>query len=233
MVNRKLVKFLSLRYKILAGVLIVLAGGLVLLPKYEKHEGISPEELLSNAISPERYITTDELADKIINQDPTLLLIDVRDENSYKKYSLPNAINIPLNKILEENSEPYLYQDAYDVVLFSNDNFHSDQAWVLCNRLGYENLHVLKGGVNTWFNTIINPKKPTENMASNEFDLYSFRKAASMYFGVAYPEKVSKKPVVKKYVAKTTTSVKTTPAEAPKKVIPIKKKKKMPVEGGC
>ncbi len=229
MVNRKLVKFLSLRYKILASVFIVLAGGLVLIPKYEKHEGISPESLLSNAISPERYITTDELADRIINNDPTLLLIDVRDENSYKKYSLPDAINIPLKKILEEDSEPYLYQDEYDVVMFSNDNFYSDQAWVLCNRLGYENLYVLKGGINTWFNTIINPKKPTENMASTEFELYSFRKAASMHFGVAYPEKIKKNPANNKRVSASKVSN----IPAPKKVIPKKKKKKMPVEGGC
>lgn len=230
MVNRKLVKFLSLRYKILAGVLIVLAGGLVLLPKYEKHEGISPEELLSKTISPERYISTDELADRIINQDPSLLLIDVRDENAFKKYTLPSAINIPLNKVLDEDSEPYLYQDEYDVVLFSNDNFYSDQAWILCNRLGYENLHVLKGGINTWFNTIINPKKPTENMASTEFELYSFRQAASRSFGVVYPEKIKKKPVV---IKKTRTVNTTTPVATPKKVIPKKKKKKMPVEGGC
>ncbi len=227
MLDRKLVKFLSFRYVILASVLILLAGGLVLLPKYEKQEGISPENLLANAISPERYITTDELANRIINQDPSLLLIDVRDEDHFKKYTLPNAVNIPLSKVLEEDSEPYLNQDAYDVVLFSNDNFHSDQAWILCNRLKYENLHVLKGGLNEWFNTIINPKVPVENMASNEFEQYSFRKAASMYFGVAYPEKVVQKPVVKKYVS---SKPKTT---VPKIVVPVKKKKKMPVEGGC
>ena len=226
MVNRKLVKFLSFRYVILAAILIVLAGGLVLLPKYEKHEGISPEKLLANAISPERYITTDELADKIINQDPSLLLVDVRDLNNFNKYTLPNAVNIPLKKILEEDSEPYLNQDEFDVVLFSNDNFQSDQAWIISNRLGYENLHVLKGGINEWFNTVINPKEPTENMASNEFELYTFRKAASMYFGVAYPEKVKKQTAVKKYVP-----VKA--ALTPKKVVPVKKKKKMPVEGGC
>lgn len=218
MVNRKLVKFLSFRYVILAAVLILLAGGLVLLPKYEKHEGISPEELLSNAISPERYITTDELADRIINNDPSLLLIDVRDEKDFKTNSLPSAINIPLNKVLEEDSESYLDQDQYDVILFSNDNFYADQAWILCNRLGYENLHVLKGGINTWFHTIINPKKPTQNMASNEFELYSLRKAASMYFGVAYPQSI-KQPVVKKVI--------------PKKVITVKKKKKKVPEGGC
>lgn len=228
MVNRKLVKFLSFRYVILAAVLIVLAGGLVLLPKHEKYEGINPESLLANAISPERYISTDELADRIINQDPTLLLVDVRDGNSFNKFTLPSAVNIPLDKVLEEDSEPYLYQDEYDVIFFSNDNFHSDQAWILCNRLGYENLNVLKGGLNEWYNTIINPKEPTENMASSEFEQYTFRKAASMYFGVAYPEKVVKKPVVKKYVP-----AKTTPVATPKKVVPKKKKKKMPVEGGC
>ena len=229
MVNRKLVKFLSLRYKILAAILIVLAGGLVLLPKYEKHEGISPEQLLSNAISPERYITTDELADRIINQDPSLLLIDVRNENAYKKYSLPSAVNIPLKKILEDDSESYLNQDEFDVILFSNDNFHSDQAWLLCNRIDYKNLYVLKGGINKWFNTIINPKKPTENMASNAFELYSLRKAASMHFGVAYPKKVHKQPVIikKASVAKASTAI------VPKKIIPKKKKKKMPAEGGC
>ena len=227
MLNRKLVKFLSFRYVILAVVFVILAGGLLLLPKHEKQEGLSPENLLANAFSPERYISTDELADRIINQDPSLLLVDVRNENSFKAYSLPNAVNIPLSKVLEEDSEPYLNQDAFDVILFSNDNFYSDQAWILCNRLGYENLHVLKGGINEWYYTIINPKEPTENMAATEFEKYNFRKAASMYFGVAYPEKIVQKPVVKKYVPKSTTK------PEPKKVVPKKKKKKMPVEGGC
>ena len=218
--KKKIARVTSFRYQILAMIFIVLAGGLVLLPKYQKHEGIKSEVLLSNAISPERYISTDQIANKIINQEPSFILIDVRDKESFKKYSLPNAINIPLAKLLNEESLPYLNQSQFDVVFFSNDNFYADQAWVLCNRLKYKNLHVLKGGINNWFNTIINPPKPTENMPSADFELFSNRKAASMFFGVAYPEQVKKKPVeVKK--------------AAPKKVIPIKKKKKMPVEGGC
>jgi len=218
MVKKKVAKVLDLRYVVLAGILIILAGGLVLLPKYEKHEGIKPEQLLSNVISPERYISTDKLADILINQDPSYLLIDVRDEESYTKYSLPNAINIPLKKLLSEDFEAYLNQDQYNVVLYSNDNFYADQAWIICNRLDYKNLNVLKGGINKWYETIINPPKPTENMPAEAFELYTFRKAASMYFGVAYPEQF-KAPVAKKVV--------------PKKVITVKKKKKAPAEGGC
>lgn len=211
----------SKRYIFLAAILIVLAGGLVLLPKYQKHEGIEPEELLSKAISPERYISTDILADKLVNQDPSFILIDVREESEYTKYSLPNAINIPLKKLLDEESIPYLNQAQYNVILFSNDNFYADQAWVLCNRLGYKNLKVLKGGINNWYKTIINPPVPTEDMTSLDYELYNTRKAASMFFGVAYPEqfKVDKPIEVKKV--------------APKKVITVQKKKKKPAEGGC
>ena len=220
MVKKKVAKFLAYRYMILASIFIILAGGLVLLPKYEKHEGIDPAELLSHAISPERYISTDELADILINKDPSYLLIDVRNEESPNKYSIPTSINIPIKNLLDEDSEGYLNQDQYDIILYSNDNLYADEAWIICTRLGYKNLRVLEGGVNNWFNTIINPPKPTENMATDQFELYSSRKAASMFFGVAYPEQVKKQPVVVKKAA-------------PKKVVPVKKKKKMPVEGGC
>lgn len=220
MVKKKIAKVLAFRYKILAAVLILLAGGLVLLPKYQKHEGIKPEELLSNTISPERYMTTDRLAHIIINQDPSFILIDVRDEKSFASYTLPNAINIPLEKLFDEGSDSYLNQNQFDVVLFSNDNFHADQAWILCNRLGYKNLRVLKGGINQWFTTIINPLKPEENMPAAAHELYATRKAASMFFGVVYPEqvKVEAPKIVK---------------EAPKKVITVEKKKKAEAEGGC
>jgi rhodanese-related sulfurtransferase len=204
---------------ILALVFLILAGGLLLLPKHEKHEGISPQFLLNNMISPERYISPDDLAQKIINNDPSFLLIDVRDKVRFQEYSIPNAINIPIDKLLEEESLVYLDQDQYDVIFFSNDHFYADQAWMICNRLGFKNHRVLKGGVNLWFSTIINPQKPKENMPASEFEQYSFRKAASMYFGVQYPEDINIDQTKKKVV--------------PKKVVPVKKKKKLPVEGGC
>jgi len=217
MINRKLAKFLSFQYILLAAILILSAVGLVLLPKYEKHEGIDAKELLSNAMSSERYISTDELADNIIKQDPSFIVIDVRDSISFKKNNLPNAINIPLKKLLEESSSAYLDQDQFNVVLYSNTNLYADQAWTLCNRLGYKNLRVLKGGINEWFHTIIDPIKPTEDMPTTAFELYAFRKAASMYFGVAYPDAI-KQSTIKK---------------GPKKAISFKKKKKRKAEGGC
>jgi rhodanese-related sulfurtransferase len=165
-------------------------------------------------------MTTDRLAHIIINQDPSFILIDVRDEKSFESYSLPNAINIPLKNLLNEENIGYLNQNQFDVVLFSNDHFYADQAWILCNRLGYKNMRVLKGGINEWYATIINPLKPADNMPVTDFELYATRKAASMFFGVVYPEqfKVEAPKIVN---------------EAPKKVITLEKKKKAPAEGGC
>lgn len=200
-------------YKVLAALLVILAGGLVLLPKYETNYGIKPENFLKNIISTERYVTTDLIADKIIKQDPNLLLIDVRKKEDYDAFSLPNAVNIPLAEVLSSDSEAYLNQDAFDVVLFSNEQCYADQAWKLCNRLGYKHLYVLKGGLNEWFNTIINPKEPKVTDSELAFKQYNFRKAAAMYFGVGNTT--------------TTTKVK------PKKVIKLTKKKKKVAEGGC
>ncbi|MCK5678287.1 MAG: rhodanese-like domain-containing protein [Flavobacteriaceae bacterium] len=208
-------KFIVKReYQILAFILLFLAAGLVLLPKYKKNEGIMPELFVKNAISSERFISTDLLAEKLINQDPSVLLIDMRSEKEFNEFSLPNAINIPLKNLLDDDYIGYIDQDIYDVVLFSNDSFYADQAWMLGNRLGFKNLYVLKGGLNEWFNTIINPKYPDETMPREAYKLYDFRKAAGMYFGVGAPQSEGKsKPV--------------------KKVVTVKKKKKRVAEGGC
>jgi len=208
-------KFIVKReYQILAFILLFLAAGLVLLPKYQKNEGIMPELFVKNAISSERYIHTDLLADKLVNEDPSILLIDTRSEKEFNEFSLPNAINIPLKNLLDDDYIGYIDQDIYDVILFSNDSFYADQAWMLGNRLGFKNLYVLKGGLNEWFNTIINPKYPDETMPREAFELYDFRKAAGMYFGIGAPQSEKKsKPV--------------------KKVVSVKKKKKRVAEGGC
>lgn len=220
MVKKKLARFLSFRYVLMALILLILAGGLVMLPKVEKQEGIHAEQLLNKAISTERYVSTDELSDKIISQDPSFILVDVRDPQSFNEYSLPNAVNIPLRNLLDEEYEAYINQTQYDVIFYSNDNFYADQAWVLGNRLGYQNLRVLKGGINEWYNSIINPTVPNEQLAAEDFELYSTRKAASMFFGVMYPEQNRvEEPVIEKPAAR--------------KVVPVKKKKKRPVEGGC
>jgi len=207
------------RYQLLALILLILAGGLVLIPKHDKHEGIKPELFVKNILSNERYISTDILAERMISQDPSLILIDTRSAEAYQEFSLPDAVNIPLDKVFDENLNAYLNQDVYDIVLFSNDHFLADEVWMMGNRMGYQRLYVLQGGLNEWFKTIIHPKYPSQTMSQDAFDLYSFRMAAGRYFGVANDTLEIKQKVIRK--------------AKPKKVVTQPKKKKKAPEGGC
>ena len=180
-----------------------------------------PASLLSNSISRERYISSDELAHKIISDDPSLRIVDVRDSGRFDSYSIQGAVNIPMVQLLDEQNRDYLSQNQYEIVLYSDDSFYADQAWMILNRLGHQNLRVLEGGMHAWFDSVIKPTAPEEKAPKIEHEKYSFRKSASMFFGVAYPDEVKATPKEPK------------PKPKPKTVVPVKKKKKKMPEGGC
>ena len=169
-------------YYIMAVFLLLLGIGLVILPDREHYDEASPRELLSDLRNPSRFISTDKVAEMIIDQDPTLLLVDVRDMYDFLDYSLPGAHSIPLEEILMYNWVDSLAYERSKIVLFSNSDILADQAWILLKRENHDNIHIMKGGLNCWFETIIQPSPPAETDADEEIDLYQFRKGASIYF---------------------------------------------------
>jgi rhodanese-related sulfurtransferase len=180
--------------------------------------------LLAKIADQNRFISADDLAKRIINDDPSIFLIDVRSLYEYEKYSLPEAVNIPVELLLNEKNMEIPQKDGIDLILFSNGDIYSDQAWLLLNQKGYSNTYVLKGGLNEWFRTIMLPEKPLEGEPDEVFDRYAFRKGASLYFGGSIQEI----PVA---VDKNTTVAKK--VEKKKKEVIVKKKVKKATEGGC
>jgi len=204
------------RYIFLAVLFLIMASGLLFLPDMKQKTQIPATSFLNDIHSNNRYLSSDELAKRIIEDDPMLFIVDVRTEAEYDIYSLPGAINIPLENLLLEDWAGYLDQDIQDVIFYSDDDVSSEQAWALCKQLGYKNLYVLDGGLNHWFNTIMLPKKPGELNSSAAYDLYSFRTGASIYFGSG------------------STAVKSaTEKPKAKKTLTVKKKTKRVAEGGC
>lgn len=200
-------------YIILAILFLILASGLLLLPERENYKQISPGELMRDVVQNTRYLTTDQVAQMIIEGDPTLELVDVRNEGDYFEYSLPRAINVPLDSILAEDYTGYFGIEDMNVVFFSNDDIKADQAWVIAKRMGYKSIYVMKGGLNCWIKTIIQPQSPAETASKEEFELYDFRKGASMYF---------------------TGAEISAPASDGEQAVSVKRKKKSSVaEGGC
>ncbi|WP_303921887.1 rhodanese-like domain-containing protein [Draconibacterium sediminis] len=169
-------------YILLTVLMLVLAVGTLFLTTDDEPKQIAPEELLQEIIQPTRYVTTDQVAKMIIQGDPSLLMVDVRSADEYNEYALPGSVNIPLEELLNEGNMGYFGVPGVKVVFISNDDIRADQTWVLTKRLGVDGTYVMKGGLNCWMQTIIEPSQPDADAPSVDHALYAFRKGAQIYF---------------------------------------------------
>lgn len=205
------------KYTILSILLVVLALGLVILPKKTNKTETDPKILLSALAGKSRFLTTDLVSKRIIENDPTLLLIDLRPADQFKAFALPGAINIQPESILSDSNSELLKQLGKDIVLYSNSDLISEKAWLLCARyVNYSRLYIMKGGLNEWYNTIVMGTNVASTASSAEFDLVNFRKAARQYFTGAGQ-----------------TTEKTATGKTPVKITVVRKAPKSTSGGGC
>ena len=198
---------------------LMFLGGFIaiFLPNTKAFDNVIDEkELLYEINSEGRYVTTDKVAQAIIESDPSFLLIDIRTPEEFEKYTIDGAINIPAKEVMEGDNMYYFNQDVYTTVLFSNGSTLADQTWLRLRSYDFQGNKVLKGGLNEWYTTILNPQKPKDiELTSKLEDQYLFRKGASIYFtGAQVIESTAKK-------SKSKTAK------------PIIKRKKKAVSGGC
>jgi rhodanese-related sulfurtransferase len=144
---------------------------------------LTADQLLSEANSRTQFLSPEVVADMIIKKDPSLRLIDVRSRDEFEKFSLPGAINIPSADLLSDKYTDILNQDIKMNVFYSNGTLAANEAWMVTRQLGYENNYVLEGGLNYWFETIMNPQKPASTSPDEEFAKYDFRKSAGQALG--------------------------------------------------
>jgi rhodanese-related sulfurtransferase len=201
--------------KYLIPIILLLGLGLVLvlLPSKETYDEILAEELLQQVTSPSRFISPDVVADRLINNDPSLLLIDVRNVEQYNDYTLPGSINIPLKDIFLPDQMDILSREGMEIIFFSNGDIYADQAWILCKRKGLQNIFVMKGGINEWFNSFFLLQPPPETASNEDIALYQFRYAVRQYF--------------------TGGETEVAPKQAADKITVTPRAKKTAAEGGC
>ncbi len=144
---------------------------------------LSAEQILVELKSGTQFIEPDLIAQLIIEKDPSFRLIDVRSQDEFDKYSLPGAMNIPLDNLLSPEFEGILNQGLITNVIYANGSTRGNEAWMLLRQLGYKNNYVLRGGLNYWFETIMNPEAPPATSPDDELAKYDFRKAASQALG--------------------------------------------------
>jgi rhodanese-related sulfurtransferase len=182
------------KYTILAILMVVMALGLLILPKKERRSETEPGVLLAAIAETSRYLSVDQVTRRIIENDPSLLLIDLRSAEQFKTFALPGAIHLQSDSLFTNAGIELLNQPGKDKVLLSNSDLLPEKIWLICSRNSIKRVFILKGGMNEWFNTIIRPNSPVETPSSSDLNLISFRSAARQYFLGA--DEISNAPVV-------------------------------------
>lgn len=144
---------------------------------------LSADQILDELKSGTQYLEPDNIAQMIVEKDPTLQLIDVRPQSEFEKFNLPGSINIPIDNLLSPDFQDILNQETMTNVLYANGSTRANEAWMLLRQLGYHNNYVLSGGLNHWFETIMNPKAPSSTSSNDEIAIYDFRKGTSQALG--------------------------------------------------
>ncbi len=170
---------------------------------------MNADSTLENLMSTDYLVSIDNL------NNPDIALVDIRSPYEFEKGHLENAINIPTPEILKEENKAIfeeLKNSAKITVLYGKDLEEANLPFLLLYQLGYDNLRLLSAD-----NTYLQNKLITQetNIEKPVADIPAFidKSIKEAEIKVEVKEKV-KMP-------------------APKKIIPVKKKKKRPVEGGC
>lgn len=173
---------MNTRIKYSAG-LISLGLILALIP-FTGNRSISakPSEILREIIDESVYLTPDQVARLIASEDSTLRLIDVRAAEQFNAYTLPGALNAPYKEFLKMDPAQILGKGEVKNVLFSNGDTDAAYSLVLAKGMNFKNVFIMKGGMNGWYETVMNSSFSGERISARENALFESRTKAKRLF---------------------------------------------------
>ena len=134
------------------------------------------DHLPSENISGSNYITVLDLAESIKNRD-SITLIDLRSNEDFDQFHIPTAKNLILPELIDDD-----FNANTKIVLYSEGDSLSSQAFFALKRKGITKIRVLKGGVQAWYNRLLYPRMPKE-VPIEDKALANRVKSLSTYFG--------------------------------------------------
>jgi rhodanese-related sulfurtransferase len=175
---KKFFSNLSLNIKL---ALIALTLGVIALFAGDPYGGttikVNEKDIALSTVGNSDRVYVAELADWIIKDKADFELIDLRSEEKYNEYSIPNAQCIPLVQL--PGSE---LQRNQKIILYSDDDVASSQAWFILRSKNYKGVYILDGGLNAWKEKILFPKAPI-NGSKDEIAQFEKMKEVAKFFG--------------------------------------------------
>ncbi len=129
---------------------------------------------------PLRTMSIDELAFRVLDRDPRLVIIDVRTPEQFAAMPLPGSSNIAPDGIFGRENASILGLRHRDHVFIDQDGTSAATAARVAMRLGYENIRVVEGGMNAVKSGILDFKAPAGKTPGQLADAERFRARASV-----------------------------------------------------
>jgi rhodanese-related sulfurtransferase len=166
-----------------SAVLLIVGFILVLLPLSGSRSFIvKPQKLLGEILDRNTWFTVDQVARFVVSEDSTVQIIDLRNPDEYRSVNIPGSVNLPYSRFIKIDPSTVLNSAKDKIVFYSNGDLESNFALAVARGLKLKNTYVMKGGLNEWFNTVMNSTFTGEKISARENALFETRTRARKIF---------------------------------------------------
>jgi rhodanese-related sulfurtransferase len=141
-----------------------------------------PHKLLSEMLDDKSWFTVDQVARYVASEDTSVQLVDLRPAEEFNRLNIPGSVNIPYEEFIEIAPGTIAGIGSTKYILYSNSDYNANNAYVIAKGLMLKNIYVMKGGLNEWFNTVMNSRFKGERISARENALYENRRRAGTMF---------------------------------------------------
>lgn len=159
------------------GTLALVAAVLGLAAAVADRPAVDPARLAAEIVSERDHITAPELAARIMRQDPSLHVIDLRPRAEYEALHIPTATHATLESLARQR-----WPREASLVVYSEGSTQSAQAWVLLRMRGHRDVRFLREGLYEWLALVIEPRLATDATPA-EREAFAVAESQSRFFG--------------------------------------------------
>jgi rhodanese-related sulfurtransferase len=107
----------------------------------------SAYEMLEKVTTEPKQLSIYEAAEMINNDN--VVFIDIRTPKEFVGFNIENAVNIPYDRLLDEEYIELLKNDQKKII-YGTTSVGANAIWLILTQYGYENLVALDGGAEDW-----------------------------------------------------------------------------------